>query len=54
MDIIDASVFDYLIGNADRHNYETFSDHPHSILVMLDSAKRYEAQIWQNKMQNVK
>ena len=40
MDIIDASVFDYLIGNADRHHYETFKDQPESMLVMLDSAKR--------------
>ena len=40
LDILDASVFDYLIGNADRHHYETFKEHQNSMLVMLDNAKR--------------
>ena len=40
LDVTDASVFDYLIGNGDRHHYETFKNKKDSMLVMLDNAKR--------------
>ena len=43
LDMIDASVFDYLIGNADRHQYETFEkDSDQGMLLHLDNAKRYD------------
>lgn len=42
LDIIDTAVFDYLIGNADRHHYESFQDDEGaSMLILLDNAKRY-------------
>ncbi|KAK2496742.1 hypothetical protein MC885_004328 [Smutsia gigantea] len=41
LDIIDTAVFDYLIGNADRHHYESFQDDEgSSMLILLDNAKR--------------
>lgn len=40
LDLVDAAVFDYLIGNADRHHYEVFSDFPDSIVILLDNGKR--------------
>lgn len=40
LDLIDAAVFDYLIGNADRHHYEVFADFPDSIVILLDNGKR--------------
>ena len=41
--MIDAAVFDYLIGNADRHQYETFQDDgDQGMLLLLDNAKRYD------------
>ena len=40
LDIIDTAVFDYLIGNADRHHYESFQDDEGaSMLILLDNAK---------------
>ena len=39
LDMIDAAVFDFLVGNADRHHFETFKDDPESMLVMLDNGK---------------
>lgn len=42
LDITDASVFDYLIGNADRHHYEVFKNKgENAMMLMLDNAKRY-------------
>ena len=41
LDITDGTVFDYLIGNADRHHYEIFKNHgPDVMLLMMDNAKR--------------
>ena len=42
LDIIDAAVFDYLIGNADRHMYEAFhtTDIRSSMMLILDNGKR--------------
>lgn len=40
LDLIDTSIFDYLMGNADRHHYEVVSNRPHGMLVMLDNGKR--------------
>ncbi len=39
LDIMDAAVFDYLIGNADRHHYETFKNFSDSVLIMFDNGK---------------
>nr|CAB3244420.1 glycosaminoglycan xylosylkinase-like [Phallusia mammillata] len=42
LDITDGAVFDYLIGNADRHHYEVFKDHgPDVMMLMLDNAKSF-------------
>lgn len=41
LDVIDTAIFDYLIGNADRHHYESFQDDGGaSMLILLDNAKR--------------
>lgn len=42
LDVIDTAIFDYLIGNADRHHYESFQDDGGaSMLILLDNAKRW-------------
>ncbi|KAK0065824.1 glycosaminoglycan xylosylkinase [Biomphalaria pfeifferi] len=41
LDIIDTCIFDYLIGNADRHHYETFEGYEDSMLIMLDNGKSF-------------
>ena len=42
LDLMDCAVFDYLIGNADRHHYETFEkDQDSSIVLMLDNGKSF-------------
>lgn len=41
LDIIDTAIFDYLIGNADRHHYEIFQYLPDSMLIMLDNGKSF-------------
>ncbi|XP_041368788.1 glycosaminoglycan xylosylkinase-like [Gigantopelta aegis] len=41
LDIVDTAIFDYLIGNADRHLYETFAGHNDSMLLILDNAKSF-------------
>ncbi|XP_054710500.1 glycosaminoglycan xylosylkinase-like [Uloborus diversus] len=46
LDLIDASVFDYLIGNADRHHYEVFTDFPDSIVILLDNGKSFGNPYW--------
>ncbi|KAG8193632.1 hypothetical protein JTE90_002890 [Oedothorax gibbosus] len=46
LDLIDAAVFDYLIGNADRHHYEVFADFPDSIVILLDNGKSFGNPYW--------
>ena len=41
LDIIETCIFDFIIGNADRHHYEVFDNDPKSMLVMFDNGKRY-------------
>lgn len=42
LDILDTAVFDFLIGNADRHHYETFEkDGDSGMLLLLDNAKSF-------------
>ncbi|XP_055497963.1 glycosaminoglycan xylosylkinase [Leucoraja erinacea] len=42
LDIVDTAIFDYLIGNADRHHYESFQDDGGaSMLILLDNAKSF-------------
>lgn len=41
LDIVDTAIFDYLIGNADRHHYEIFQYLPDSMLIMLDNGKSF-------------
>ena len=41
LDVIDTSIFDYLIVNADRHHYESFQDDSGaSMFIPIDNAKR--------------
>lgn len=47
LDVTDASVFDYLIGNADRHHYEIFKDKgDNAMLIMMDNAKSFGNPYW--------
>lgn len=41
LDLIDISVFDFLISNADRHHYETFEYSKDSIVIALDNGKSF-------------
>ncbi|XP_062514877.1 glycosaminoglycan xylosylkinase-like [Corticium candelabrum] len=42
LDILDTAIFDYLIGNADRHRFETFAkDGNNGMLLLLDNAKSF-------------
>lgn len=41
MDLVDATIVDYLIGNADRHHYETLGTQSDSMVLILDNGKRY-------------
>ena len=40
LDIIDAAVFDFLIGNGDRHHYETIAGSSDGVLLLMDNGKR--------------
>ena len=40
MDLIDSTVLDYLIGNGDRHHYETLGNTDTSMILLLDNGKR--------------
>ncbi|ESO98910.1 hypothetical protein LOTGIDRAFT_213698 [Lottia gigantea] len=41
LDIIDTAIFDYLVGNADRHHYETFHNASQTMLLLLDNGKSF-------------
>ncbi|KAL8602616.1 hypothetical protein ACOMHN_021963 [Nucella lapillus] len=41
LDLIDTTVFDFLIGNADRHHYEVVSRVQKGMLVILDNGKSF-------------
>ncbi|XP_061894774.1 glycosaminoglycan xylosylkinase [Entelurus aequoreus] len=42
LDVMDTAIFDYLIGNADRHHYESFQDDGGaSMLITMDNAKSF-------------
>ncbi|XP_071096709.1 glycosaminoglycan xylosylkinase-like [Haliotis cracherodii] len=41
LDLIDTAIFDYLIGNADRHHYEHFSHSKENMVLILDNAKSF-------------
>ncbi|KAK7094860.1 glycosaminoglycan xylosylkinase-like isoform X2 [Littorina saxatilis] len=41
LDLIDTIVFDYLIGNGDRHHYEVMDGVSDGMLVMLDNGKSF-------------
>lgn len=40
LDLIDIAIFDFLIGNADRHLYEVLDGFEDSIPLMMDNGKR--------------
>lgn len=46
LDLIDAAIFDYLIGNADRHHYEVFADISDSMVLLLDNGKSFGNPYW--------
>jgi len=41
LDVMDTAVFDFFIGNGDRHHYEIFKDTPDAMLLLLDNAKSF-------------
>lgn len=41
LDLIDTSIFDYLLGNADRHHYEIFRGTPESAILLIDNGKSF-------------
>lgn len=41
MDLVDATIVDYLIGNADRHHYETLGTQSDSMVLILDNGKSF-------------
>ena len=38
---MDTAIFDFIIGNADRHHYEVFAEQPDSMILLLDNAKSF-------------
>ncbi|PVD22219.1 hypothetical protein C0Q70_18025 [Pomacea canaliculata] len=47
LDIVDTAIFDFLIGNADRHHCEIISNMERGMVVMLDNGKRLRHSTWQ-------
>lgn len=41
MDLIDATILDYLVGNADRHHYETLGAANDSMILLIDNGKSF-------------
>ncbi|GAB6018535.1 Glycosaminoglycan xylosylkinase [Chamberlinius hualienensis] len=41
LDLIDVSIFDFLIGNGDRHRYETIEQFNRSFVLLLDNGKSF-------------
>lgn len=41
LDLIDVAIFDFLIGNADRHRYETFEKFSNGSVILLDNGKSF-------------
>ncbi|XP_046918023.2 glycosaminoglycan xylosylkinase [Dermatophagoides farinae] len=41
LDFVDTAIFDYLIGNADRHHYEVFKHVSNSALLLIDNGKSF-------------
>jgi len=41
LDLMDTAIFDFIIGNADRHHYEVFAEQPDSMVLLLDNAKSF-------------
>ena len=41
LDLIDTAIFDFLIGNADRHHYEVFKDTADGMIVLMDNGKSF-------------
>ncbi|OTF74952.1 glycosaminoglycan xylosylkinase-like protein [Euroglyphus maynei] len=41
LDFVDTAIFDYLIGNADRHHFEVFKDVSNSALLLIDNGKSF-------------
>ncbi|XP_032815055.1 glycosaminoglycan xylosylkinase isoform X1 [Petromyzon marinus] len=42
LDVVDTAIFDFLMGNADRHHYESFQDDGGaSMVILLDNAKSF-------------
>ena len=41
LDLVDASIFDFLINNGDRHHYEIIDGSPGAAVINLDNGKRY-------------
>lgn len=40
LDLVDTSIFDFLIDNGDRHHYEVFENFTQSAVLLLDNGKR--------------
>ncbi|XP_071445020.1 glycosaminoglycan xylosylkinase [Hetaerina americana] len=41
LDLIDAAIFDFMIGNGDRHQLETFERFPNSMILLVDNGKSF-------------